>query len=1016
MDELFGAPVSAVAMILGVLFAVLFGFLGFIAIRDKILIRMAIRNVARRPARSALIIVGLMLATAIIASAFTTGDSITFSIKRNATDSLRNLDELIRVDRDSDVWEGKAVPDQFPESVFQEVAPLLDADPDIDGALPVIAEPVSVANVRGRQFEVNALLVGADPGRAPRFEALTDVDGNPADLASLAPDEVYIDSEGAEKLDARRGDTLGVALGPGELHQFTVKAIVDGWYFKQEDTAAVLTLPLGRVQELLDRPGLLTGVLISNRGDAITGVDLTDLVVERVGAYPAIAEAGLEVFDLKREVVDQANAIGSLFVSFFTTFGLFSIGVGLLLIFLIFSMLAAERKGEMGVSRAVGMQRKHLVRLFIAEGAIYGIGSAAVGSLIGVGLGLVLVRVTAGIFSDSPTEEFVLTSHVEPLSVATAFLFGSIITFVTVIFAARRTSRLNIVRAIRDIPEPQLARAGKATLIWGIIVTALGGFLLFSGFRSAQATAFFLGLSLVPMGLALILRWRGVAQRVVLSGTGLILLAIWLMPPAVYLQIKEDWNQDFTGFFVAGALSVTGGVLVTVNNSGPILAVVMSTFGRFRRLTPIIKSAVSYPLRFGFRTGLSVAMFAVVIFSVTVMSTLIEGFNALFDDQQRLAGGYDVIGFTHGDLNPIVDLRETVGETTDLQFVSRVEGEPSVGTFRTIGLADARLSDDLEGMFEDTLITGFDDDFVESNLFEIKLATQNYATPTGFDAKSVWEDLRENPGLAVVNALMVPTRNGFAFNIVADRFSLNGVDGLFLENESMEPIVVTVRDLESAEVFDLTIVGVLDDIASSGPFPAGFYTSTNTFGAQLDRDVSATQFFFNTDDSADDGAKRIEAALFRHGVETLDVPETLKTLQASQRSFFNLLIGFMTLGLVVGIAGLGVISARAVVERRHEIGVMRAIGFSRPMVQASFLAESFFISAMGIGLGLMLGLITAVNVMSDIRTDEPNIQLIFPWATIALIGVGASVFSLAATFLPALQAARIAPAEALRYE
>ena len=1016
MDELFGAPVSTIATVLGVLFAVLFSFLVFIAIRDAILIRMAVRNVARRPARSALIVVGLMLATAIIASAFTTGDSITFSIKRNATDSLRNLDELIRVDSDSEVWEGKAVPDEFPESVFREVAPLLDADPDIDGALPVIAEPVSVVNVRGRQFEVNALLVGADPTRASVFEALTDIEGNAIDLASLAPDEVYVDSEGAEKLDARRGDTLGVALGPGELHQLTVKAIVDGWYFKRESSEVVLTLPLQRVQEFLDRPGLLTGVLISNRGDAVSGVDLTDLVVERIGEYPTVAEAGLEVFDLKREVVDQANAVGSLFVSFFTTFGLFSIGVGLLLIFLIFSMLAAERKGEMGVSRAVGMQRKHLVRLFIAEGAVYGIGSAAVGSLIGVGLGLVLVRVTAGIFSDSPTDEFVLTSHVEPLSVATAFLFGSIITFVTVIFAARRTSRLNIVRAIRDIPEPQLARAGKATLIWGLLVTALGVFLLLAGFRSAQATVFFLGLSLVPMGVALILRWRGVAQRIVLSGTGLILLAIWLMPPAVYLQIKEDWNQDFTGFFVAGALSVTGAVLVTVNNSGPILAVILSTVGRVRRLTPILKSAVAYPLRFGFRTGLSVAMFAVVIFSVTVMSTLIEGFNALFDDQQRLAGGYDVIGFTHGDLNPVVDLRSTVDESADLQFVSRVDGEPSVGTFRTIGLADARLSDDEEGDFEDTLITGMDDDFIDSNLFEIKLATEKYATASGFDARAIWEDLRDDPGLAVVNAFMVPTRNSFAFNISADQFRLDGVDGLFLENEGMDPIRVTVRDLESATTFDLTIVGVLDDIASGGPFPSGFYTSTNTLTANLDRDVSATQFFFNTDAGATDGAKRIEAALFRHGVETLDVPETLETLQASQRSFFNLLIGFMTLGLVVGIAALGVISARAVVERRHEIGVMRAIGFSRRMVQSSFLAESFFISAMGIGLGLALGLITAVNVMSDIRTDEPNIQLIFPWATIALIGVGASVFSLAATFLPALQAARIAPAEALRYE
>ena len=156
--------------------------------------------------------------------------------------------------------------------------------------------------------------------------------------------------------------------------------------------------------------------------------------------------------------------------------------------------------------------------------------------------------------------------------------------------------------------------------------------------------------------------------------------------------------------------------------------------------------------------------------------------------------------------------------------------------------------------------------------------------------------------------------------------------------------------------------------------------------------------------------------MFQHGVETLDVAETIDSVQASQRAFFNLLIAFMTLGLVVGIAALGVISARAVVERRHEIGVMRAVGFSRRMVQASFLAESSFIGLLGIGLGLGLGILTSINVIADTRTDEPNIQLIIPWLKIIGIGVGGYLFSLLTTYLPSAQAARTAPAEALRYE
>ena len=1022
MNELFGAPVNSIAAVLAVIVSVFGVGLLFIAVRNPILVRMAFRNVRRRLARSTLIIVGLMLATAIISSSFTTGDSVAFSIKSSAVEDLRFLDEIIRIDDDSEVWKGRAIPEEFPETIFQEVGPLLDADPDIDGVMPVLGDPVAVINFSSNQFEVNGLLAGVDPTRTAGFGTLRDGDGNLLDLASLGPDEVYVDQEGAEELGTEDqplqvGDVLGVALGPGDLHQFTVKGIVDGWYVKREFTEVVLMIPLARAQELLDREGLLSFILISNRGDELGGVALTSQILERFGEHPALKDAGLEVFDLKRDIIDIANEVGSVFVSLFTTFGLFGIGVGLLLIFLIFAMLAAERKGELGMSRAVGMQRRHLVRLFIAEGAIYGLGSAIVGAISGIGLGYLLVFVVSGTFAGE-SEDFSLTAHVTPRSVLVSFLFGSILTFVTVIFASRRISRLNIVRAIRDIPEPQLARAGKKTLVWGIIVTLLGVFVLFLGFQAAQLTTFGLGVSFIPIGIAMILRWKGVAQRWVLTGTGLILLAYWLLPPTVINRIKEDWNQDFSIFFVASALIVAGAVLVVMNNANVVVGLLNATLGRVRRFTPIVKSAVSYPMRFGFRTGLSVAMFAVVVFSVTVLILIIGGFNKLLEDQERLAGGYDVIAFSHSDLNPVTDLATAVEANPDLAFVSRVNGKPSVGTFRSIFQAKGRLAEQSDEHYSDTAITGVDDGFVATNRFSIKLAAAEYSTDSGFDSAAVWRDLRDKPGLAVVNARLVPLRNSFSFEPPSDAFRLDEVEGLFLENETMDPVEVTVIDQKSATTFPLTVIGVLDDFASQGPVPGGIYTSTNTLEAQLPREVDATQFFFNVQAGTEtvDPANQIEKAFFQNAMETLDVAEFIEDVQAGNRAFNNLLIGFMLLGLVAGIIALGVISARAVVERLRQTGMMRAIGFSRRMVQMSFLAESSFIALLGIALGLGFGLITGINVVSDIRTDEPNLPLVIPWSQLALIGVGAYLFSLLTTFLPARQASRIAPAEALRYE
>ena len=97
MTEIFGVPVGNVALALGIVSLVIVGVLTVITLRTPILVQMAFRNVYRRPSRSALIVIGLMLATAIISSSFTTGDSMTFSIKQNTVNSLRFLDELIRV-------------------------------------------------------------------------------------------------------------------------------------------------------------------------------------------------------------------------------------------------------------------------------------------------------------------------------------------------------------------------------------------------------------------------------------------------------------------------------------------------------------------------------------------------------------------------------------------------------------------------------------------------------------------------------------------------------------------------------------------------------------------------------------------------------------------------------------------------------------------------------------------------------------------------------------------------------
>ena len=472
---------------------------------------------------------------------------------------------------------------------------------------------------------------------------------------------------------------------------------------------------------------------------------------------------------------------------------------------------------------------------------------------------------------------------------------------------------------------------------------------------------------------------------------------------------------------MTGFLVVTGAVLVVMNNPGPLSAASTWLAGRSRNLAPIVKSAVSYPLRNTFRTGLSVAMFAVVVFSIVVMSMITSSFDRLFDDRERIAGGYDVVSALPGEfgptdiLNPVEDPAAVVLSNPDLAFVSRVEGAPSIGTMRTIFDAEAKFPEEPDEEFDEIFVSSVDPDFVASNGFQIKLATAEFREGDGFNARAVWQALQDNPGLAVINAQLVPTRN--SFNLTLGDFFILDVEDLFIENEVMDPAPVTLRDLRSGEVFEITVIGVVDDIASFDFFiPLSIFTSTGTLERELPEAPDVNTIFFNVEPGAPDAAQRIETAFFQFGLESVDIQEEIDNSQAANRSFNNLLTAFMGLGLIVGIAALGVIAARSVVERRHQIGVLRAIGFSRRMVQFTFLLESSFIAFLGIGLGIVLGLVTALNVASDIRDDEPNFTLVLPWARFVIVAVAAYAFSWLTTYIPSRSASRIDPAEALRYE
>ena len=136
---------------------------------------------------------------------------------------------------------------------------------------------------------------------------------------------------------------------------------------------------------------------------------------------PTVNRFGLSIDKQKQDGLAMADAQGNGFMSLFTTFGTFSIVAGILLIFLLFVMLAAERRGELGIARAVGTRRGHLVEMYLFEGLAYDLIAAVVGVVLGVAVALGMVFAIARAVASFG---FDVTFHVTVQSLVLAYSIG----------------------------------------------------------------------------------------------------------------------------------------------------------------------------------------------------------------------------------------------------------------------------------------------------------------------------------------------------------------------------------------------------------------------------------------------------------------------------------------------------------------------------------------------------------------------------------------------------------------
>ena len=1038
MEELFGVPTERLMWVLLAVFGAATLILGLSALRNRVSFRMAARNLPRRRTQTVLVVLGLMLATMLFSASFTTGDTLTNSLRVESLKNLGQVDVQIQAK-----GSGASGPQQFGPTtseraeyfdagVADDVRDRLSDKDRVSGVAPAAIETVPVTARGSDLSEPSTDVLGLDENRMNGFDSLKTASGKTLNPSDLGKNEVYLSADAAKGLDVNKGDEVEATFAqkvdptaapnappkassktlskapskapsaadsgaiPGAVpvpqpSKLTVAGIYESGANPASSTSMVM--PLERLQERVGEEGKINTVLITHKGPAIDGAAGTDATINTL--KPLLEENDLKAEPVKKDAIDQADSGGETFTSIFLLFGQFSVAAGVLLIFLIFVMLAAERKHELGIARAVGMKRGHLMRMFAFEGALYALLASALGSVAGVGVGWLMVRVIGEAFAGSG---FTISFATSPQNVVIAFCLGMVLTFAVVLISSWRVSRLNVVRAIRDIPEPDKKGRSVRGVLLAIATPLAGAGLVWQGLQVDQTGLYLLGISLIIVGAALLARVLRVPERISFTLAGILLLGLWLLP---FDFAPSGMKEGIDLFFISGVMIVLAGVWVIIYNSDLLLGTVVALFGWLRGMPPVLRAAVSYPMQARFRTGMTLAMFSLVVFTIVTMSFITAAFGSIFDDTDRLSGGFDVRADA-GYAAPISDMDKALQDKKGIDESDYT----AVGTLN--GLSVDAKQKDTDRKPKTLFLQGVDSGYTRNVGYGFKSTVANYDT-----SDEVWTALRTEKNTAVISSDLAPSRSNFN---VGDGQPAIKLSGFYGEDKTLpKDLYIKVEDPESGETRNLHVIGVLEDTAFFAP---GVTTSRATVDSLAGTPVPAQSYQFRLKDGVDPGtaAKDLEKAFAQNGLQAVAIKKEIEDGSTSQGLFNNLLMGFMGLGLLVGIAALGVIAARSVVERRQQIGMLRALGFQRGQVRLAFLIESSFVALLGIGLGVALGAALSVGIVDSFAEQISGIRYTVPWGTLGVIVGLAYLASLLTTFLPARQASKVYPAEALRYE
>lgn len=962
------------APLLGLVAVSLSGLL-VLLVRQPVSRRLALRQVARRRAEAVLVITGSVLGGAIIVGALIVGDTLNHSVRDTAYRTLGPVDERV------------VATDPAAGRLLAKRLGALAGNPDVDGVLTGRVAQAAAARGSGDGAAAEPrvlawdldLVAAAEFGRAGGDPGLTGP--NPR------PGTVVVNQPLAASLGLHEGDRITLYLGGQPRAVIVARIVPESGLAGLGLGAAVNRNVFLAPGSLAYGPGIATVGLVSNRGGVESGDRLASAVLREIRGALGPAARTVTVDDPKHTVLANAQQTGDTLGALFLMIGSFSIIAGSLLLVNIFVMLAEERKSQLGMLRALGMTRSRLVGALALEGSTYAMAAVVPGVLVGIGVGYGVALVAGQVFRtwSSDATGLAISFAVTPTSVINGAALGLFISALTIVLTSAQIGRFNIIGAIRDLPASVSERSRRGLLVAGSAVTVLcAGLAVPAVIGSAGVPTLLLPSMAAVCAVPVLRRRLGSAATSVAAAT---VLGWTLLATVVRPRIFD--TPSMTVFVVLGSLLAFSAVALVSRNQRVLLWPVRRLFERSTQNGLAVRLAVAYPLAKRFRTGATLVMYTLITLVLVLLAEISGIINSSIDTTIRNATAGYVLRV---DVNPaasaatLATLRgpELSGQIADVAPILSAAAQSSDPGRRSAAPIRA-------------VVVGMPGGSVDAMPFDRRLAP----LPTDL---AVWDLIARDPSYVAIDAVYGST---------------GGPPGRAYEPGD----TFTVTDPVSGRTETKRIAGILrygivfypatSDGGTAYPIVASTDAVRELFGDGAHASAALLRLRPGVD--AQQFATRLQGRFLSSSLVATPLDDSIRRVFAANTAFFRLMQGFLALGLLIGVTGLGVVMVRAVRERRRTVGVLRALGVRTRTIARAFLAESTLVAFEGIVLGCLLGVLTTWLMYQKSAAFE-SVHTGFPvaWGTIAALLAVTLAASVAATLGPARRAARITPALAVR--